>query len=291
MKTNNNKFKDTADDISAGSRVDRYWQIRGFEQYYKGLRRPQLPYNYMKGTGGVYSDCLAFGIKGIEFGNWVNGEARFNFLVGCIIALNDIRLATGLPKAKIGAGRLGIAFGARGGGAAIAHFEPGNWVINLTRHLRGGTFGESGGIGSLAHEYGHFLDYFFGTYKQPGSERRSLSLGRLTTTDTGEFPGNIATLSGIVNKIIKTCIWQGADYTPYYRKMKEKTSNPYWFRHNEIFARCFEQYVHYKLKEKGIRNVYLTHAKYESWTYPDTQLFNKIVPLYTKLLAMMAKRF
>ena len=48
---------------------------------------------------------------------------------------------------------LAIAFGARGSGSALAHFEPARNVINLTK-LKG--------AGSLAHEWGHALDFFLG---------------------------------------------------------------------------------------------------------------------------------
>jgi hypothetical protein len=47
-------------------------------------------------------------------------------------------------------GQLGLAIGARGTGNALAHYEPELKVINLTR---------AGGVGSLAHEWGHALDH------------------------------------------------------------------------------------------------------------------------------------
>lgn len=50
--------------------------------------------------------------------------------------------------------RLAIAFGARGKGAALAHYEPARVVINLTK-MRG--------AGSLAHEWGHAFDDNLGT--------------------------------------------------------------------------------------------------------------------------------
>lgn len=51
--------------------------------------------------------------------------------------------------------RLGIAFGARGRGRALAHYESALHVINLTK-LKG--------AGSLAHEWGHALDAYLGTH-------------------------------------------------------------------------------------------------------------------------------
>lgn len=49
--------------------------------------------------------------------------------------------------------RLAIAFGSRGKGNALAHYEPGRVVINLTKMK---------GAGSLAHEFGHALDDMLG---------------------------------------------------------------------------------------------------------------------------------
>jgi len=54
-------------------------------------------------------------------------------------------------------GNLGVAFGARGKGgknAGFAHYEPSKIVINLTK---------MSGAGSLAHEWGHALDDYFGS--------------------------------------------------------------------------------------------------------------------------------
>src|SRR5689334_5134995 len=46
-------------------------------------------------------------------------------------------------------GGLSIAFAARGSRGAAAHYERGRCIINITN---------SNGDGSLAHEYGHYLD-------------------------------------------------------------------------------------------------------------------------------------
>lgn len=49
--------------------------------------------------------------------------------------------------------KLAIAFGSRGRGKALAHYEPGRVVINLTKMK---------GAGSLAHEWGHAFDDYLG---------------------------------------------------------------------------------------------------------------------------------
>lgn len=68
--------------------------------------------------------------------------------------LLDMCRAIGIsPKDVSLGGRLSIAFGARGSGNALAHYEPLREVINLTKMK---------GTGSLAHEWGHALDDIIG---------------------------------------------------------------------------------------------------------------------------------
>ena len=67
-------------------------------------------------------------------------EALCDLAVALDVSLKDIALNN----------RLSIAFGARGQGSAVAHYEPAREVINLTK-MRG--------AGSLAHEWGHALDH------------------------------------------------------------------------------------------------------------------------------------
>jgi hypothetical protein len=69
-------------------------------------------------------------------------------------ALKDLSAALKISGSDISyGGELSIAFGARGGGNAAAHYEPLRRVINLTK-MRG--------AGSLAHEWWHGLDDFIG---------------------------------------------------------------------------------------------------------------------------------
>jgi hypothetical protein len=68
--------------------------------------------------------------------------------------LHDLADTLGIPAETLSlGGQLGLAFGARGKGRAAAHYEPGKLVINLTK---------LSGAGTLAHEWGHALDHYFG---------------------------------------------------------------------------------------------------------------------------------
>lgn len=96
----------------------------------------------------------AFGFRGGEFGNWLNAEERQQFLNYAYDALMDLANILGIsPRALSLNGELSIAFGARGKQGARAHYEPTKAVINLTK---------MNGAGSLAHEWAHALDNYFG---------------------------------------------------------------------------------------------------------------------------------
>lgn len=98
----------------------------------------------------------AFGFRGVEFGNWNNQEERQDLLNDAFDALMDLAEIIGIPSRAIGLnGDLALAFGARGQGlsGARAHYEPDRAVINLTK---------VNGAGSLAHEWFHALDHYFG---------------------------------------------------------------------------------------------------------------------------------
>lgn len=98
------------------------------------------------------------GFRAIQSGKWVLDDpasAKFH-VEQTAAAMSDLSDLVGIDMQSLGLnGRLGMAFGARGrgnagwGGAAAAHYEPVERVINLTK--------QSGG-GALAHEWVHSMD-------------------------------------------------------------------------------------------------------------------------------------
>lgn len=97
-----------------------------------------------------------FGFRGVEFGNWNNQDERQEVMNHAYDALLDLAEVLDLPpKALSLNGDLGLAFGARGQGlsGAKAHYETDYGVINLTK---------MSGAGSLAHEWFHAADHYFG---------------------------------------------------------------------------------------------------------------------------------
>ena len=91
-----------------------------------------------------------FKIKGGEFGNWLNEKDRQANMNFAYESFKDLAKALNMEDKDISLdGRLNIAFGARGSGSALAHYEPLREVINLTKMK---------GAGSLSHEYFHSID-------------------------------------------------------------------------------------------------------------------------------------
>lgn len=100
-----------------------------------------------------------FGLRGVEFGNWMDDEASRVHVNRCAEAFVDLAEGLGLDTKDVSLnGRLALAFGARGTGRALAHYEPGKKVINLTK---------LGGAGTLAHEWWHALENIIGMV-EPG---------------------------------------------------------------------------------------------------------------------------
>lgn len=108
--------------------------------------------------GNVKGDDFmsAFGLRGVEFGNWNNQSERQALMNDAYDGLSDLADVLGIPAKAIGLnGDLALAFGARGHGlnSARAHYERDRVVINLTKE---------NGAGSLAHEWFHALDAYLG---------------------------------------------------------------------------------------------------------------------------------
>lgn len=120
------------------------------EQYRKG------PATDRQGRDISGEDLMKiYGFRGIEYGNWVPQKERQAHLNMIYDAFHDLCLAMNIPRTAVSlGGMLGLCVGSRGRGgrrAPMAHFEPSNFAINLTR---------MNGIGALAHEWAHGIDHY-----------------------------------------------------------------------------------------------------------------------------------
>jgi hypothetical protein len=144
-------------------------------------------------------------------------------------------------------------------------------MINLTKER---------GFGALAHEYGHALDYFFGTYIDRLKGSASLSGGSTTRRTVDLSGGKIRILT---NKTVNLLCASDS-----YKVWLKKSSGDYWIRRNEIFARTFEMWVAYRARQKKISNSFLIRLKYESDMYPQKNDFMKVLPFMNLLVHDMS---
>jgi hypothetical protein len=93
-----------------------------------------------------------YNLRDVQSGNWVLNDvksAKFH-VENIAMGLADLADITGIPDNLVSLnGRLAIAIGARGHSKALAHYEPVERVINITK-MKGG--------GSLGHEWFHAFD-------------------------------------------------------------------------------------------------------------------------------------
>ncbi|MER0442787.1 LPD1 domain-containing protein [Emticicia sp. W12TSBA100-4] len=301
MKNQKSKQILTSPTISLNSRADTYWRANGFDDYLSFIRpKLQLP-NSLSFSSNPNLLQDKFGIKDIGFGNWVTNEDRFNYMNGLIVALYDLNKVLSFDL-YLGLGELSVGFGARGVGRALAHYEPLSKIINITRYHRGdepklARFVATGGMGSFAHEYGHFLDYIGGEYIEPSNSIFSLTGGH--STDTGRLPcGTNQHLRKITNDILEKIFWKVPykKQSGYYIRLlaaidRDTEKGEYFIRRNELFARWFEAYIFQKLNSFGIVNHLLSKTKYDPRIYPTISELQPIIPLFDKFCLYFKKGY
>lgn len=290
------KIIDSSVAVTIGSRADEHWQKQGFADMLPFVRpKLSLPkslaeYSSMEVLKGRFS------LKDIGFGNWVTNEDRYNYLNSLIVCCYDLNKVVGFQY-NIGFGQLSIAFGARGKGRAEAHYEPFYKIINITRYQdnedpRIVRFVSTGGMGSFAHEYGHFLDYYAGEYLDKSSKIFAVTGGNTTDVERIGVSGEIRQT---VDDILEKVIW--ADYkkkkfSAYYNRLfalvsKREDMGEYFLRRNEMFARWFEAWVSYELRKQNIKNLLLAEPKYDIGIYPTDNEIEKVSPLFKRFCRLV----
>lgn len=222
----------------------------------RAANMPRVGGAHRKGdvTPQIFSET--FGFRGVQFGNYVEGDRRQSDLNESFDALMDLAAVLGIPPRALSLnGRLGLAFGARGHGgknAAAAHYEPGQVVINLTKH---------GGPGSLAHEWLHALDNYFGKQAEGGFMSEGRKPGDVRQAVFDAWKG--------IEKVLKT-----GGFAERSVELDKARSKPYFSTTIEKAARSFERYVVDRMAAKEETNDYLANINMEGGAYPTESEMN-----------------
>ncbi|ECD9469702.1 hypothetical protein CM24_002911 [Salmonella enterica subsp. enterica] len=246
-------------------------------------------------TPEKFSD--AFGFRGVQFGNYVEGPRRQSDLNRAYDSLMDMSDVLKVPaKALSLNGRLGLAFGARGKGgknAAAAHYEPGQVAINLTK---------GNGAGSLAHEWFHALDNYFGQHDVARDSDVASGDRFMTARDTRgslyqpeAYPVREEVYDAFMG-VVKAVNNSGMRRRSLL--LDDVRSKPYWSTYVEMSARAFERYVQDKAKAAGVENDYLVnirkaddHGSPDTYAYPtNEELDGGIRQAFDKLFSTLKTR-
>ncbi|MBQ5680359.1 MAG: hypothetical protein IIV20_02650 [Bacteroidaceae bacterium] len=232
--------------------------------------------DYRNGKDVTPQDFLdEFGFRGVEFGNWVPQGERQMYLNKTYDAIKDFCAIVGIsPKAFSLGGRLGLAFGARGSGRALAHYEPGKEAINLTR---------MSGVGSLAHEWFHALDNILAKQET----------GNTSDMATMRYDVVREEVSAVLKEMYR--VMKAMDYD-----MRSRRAGEYWGRTEEEFARLFENYIYNKLAEKEVTSPILVRkdilfddaeeVSKNRWPYPSVAENATMAPLFDKLFSTIQEK-
>lgn len=288
---------DTSNEVSKGSRADQYWKEEGFDDFVQFIRPNLILPKVLNDASNTAEIMKRFSLNGFNFGNWVTNEDRHNYLGGIVVSLYDLNKILDFNY-NLGFGVLSVAFGARGRGKALAHYEPGNKIINITRYNDGeeykaARFIATGGMGALAHEYAHFLDYFSGEFLDKSDTLFALTGGSITSRNRTNESGEMRV---ICDDILELIVWETPDkQSNYYKrliKFLERTDDAgdYYVRRNELFARWFEAWIGYELDNLNVTNKLLTQQKYSSFIYPTFCEIELVAPLFHKLCKLIKKK-
>lgn len=211
---------------------------------------PRRAYDYRQGQDIAPDDFLStFKPYGVEFGNWQTD--RQGAVNAAYDALQDLSYSIAIPPAGLFlGGSLGLAFGARGHGAASAHYEPDYRAINLTKPR---------GAGCLAHEWFHAWDHH-----QSGRQGFTLT-----------EPLRAA--------------WGALRRLPVYQRSVEadKTrAKVYYSTSVEVTARCFEAWVRSRVDNDYLANINpieLFICGPSSYPYPKKEEMPAIDAIYRGL--------
>ena len=228
-------------------------------------------------------------MRGIQFGNTVSDKERVEHLKRVAESFHDLKDVLEISDEDISlGGELALAIGARGRSKALAHFEPDEKAINLTR---------KNGIGALAHEWGHALESI--KYMKGKIKGYSNTLGNTPRDVDASFDNTIR--QNERNKIDNTFIINQKEFSKKLKVFTDRMASTQYFKDcpsthkkyladpREVFARTFEAMVKYKLDKKKRKNTYLVSCDGVN-VYPNKEELESMEPYFDKIIKDLTKK-
>lgn len=212
------------------------------------------------------------GYNAVVFGNYMDNlssREHVKFFVG---AMKDLEDVLGINLKNINQqGRVNIAFGAFGGGSSHINYKPLKTLINITK---------SRGDGSVAHEWGNFLNHFLG-----GARTDVTSIKEAFATESiAKEPAIRKPLKAIITEITNPA-------NKWYKNSSALKSGLFKKPH-EMFARAFESFVQDELQNREMYNNYLVSdnkADQDTSIYPQGEERERSNQLFRDLFRTMAE--
>ncbi|GAB1348352.1 hypothetical protein MASR1M107_05640 [Ignavibacteriales bacterium] len=177
------------------------------------------------------------GYNAVVFGNYMDNQSAREHVKFFIGAMKDLEDVLGIDLKKINQkGHVNIAFGAFGGGNSNTNYKPLKTLINITK---------SRGDGSVAHEWGNFLNHF-------------LAGARTDVTSVKEaFATESIAKEPAIRKPLKAIISEITDPANTWYKNSSALKSGLFKKPHEMFARAFESFVQDELQSRAMYNNYL----------------------------------
>lgn len=213
-------------------------------------------------------------LHAIQYGNSLTDTESANLTYWLNGSFSDLQEILNLNIGALHhAGGLGIDFATRGTAGSAATFWPSYSVINLNRR---------NGDGSLAHEWGHFLDHLIATNVTPDKYQKiNGQLGKMATSNGARSAALQYKLDAIMQFIHK-----GSGTETVNVLVKAKKSNLNFYKGNRSFednlqyyrraypgsftSSNFNESVGHLLYIHGIEEYDYEHRLNSSWQYYDS---------------------
>jgi|GEM_PF-6880820 len=228
-----------------------------------------------------------FGLRSVEFGNWMSFKDRLEFLFAVADGLKVIADTLNISPVKIGYNKtLSIMLGARGRAKTSAIYQPVNKYININK--------PQGTYGSLFHEVIHYFDNIIG--EKSGKKLAFISGGQSTDKNVDIELYQNKGFAGLLERLFEALYWNDGKKTAFYHSIMkaQNTDSKYWGYRAEVLARTGEVWL--KDSAKKSRNLMLiqgsnsySRKSSSAIVYPKDIDLERVKPYFDDFIRMIGE--